>query len=105
MSSTNGVNGSQGNSDILFGAKPKKVENPADALTSKDTFLKLLVAQMKYQDPLKPADGMQYVTQLAQFTDLEQTMSMNKEIGTIRGILEKFQATAHEKTEGTKEQS
>ena len=36
-----------------------------------DTFLKLLVAQMKYQDPMSPADSTQFLTQTAQFTQLE----------------------------------
>ena len=37
----------------------------------KDTFLKLMVAQLKYQDPLKPQDGGEYLTQTATFTSLE----------------------------------
>ena len=35
---------------------------------NQDTFLKLLVAQMKYQDPLSPTDSTQFLTQTAQFT-------------------------------------
>jgi flagellar basal-body rod modification protein FlgD len=38
----------------------------------KDTFLKLLVAQLKYQNPLSPTDGAQYMAQLAQFTQVEK---------------------------------
>ena len=38
----------------------------------KDMFLKLLVAQMKYQDPMNPADSTQFLTQTAQFTALEK---------------------------------
>jgi flagellar basal-body rod modification protein FlgD len=37
-----------------------------------DTFLKLLVAQMKYQDPSKPADSTQFLAQTAQFTQVEK---------------------------------
>ena len=37
-----------------------------------DTFLKLLVAQMKYQDPSNPADATQFLTQTAQFTQVEK---------------------------------
>lgn len=39
---------------------------------SKDTFLKLLVTQMEYQDPLDPMDNGEYLSQLAQFSALEQ---------------------------------
>jgi flagellar basal-body rod modification protein FlgD len=38
----------------------------------KDTFLKLLVAQMKYQDPSQPADSTQFLAQTAQFSMLEK---------------------------------
>ena len=37
-----------------------------------DTFLKLLVAQLKYQDPSNPADSTQFLAQTAQFTQVER---------------------------------
>ena len=37
---------------------------------NEDTFLQLLVAQMKYQDPLSPTDSTQFLTQTAQFTEV-----------------------------------
>jgi flagellar basal-body rod modification protein FlgD len=43
-----------------------------DDLGNKDTFLKLLVAQLKYQDPSKPADSTQFLAQTAQFTQVEK---------------------------------
>lgn len=42
----------------------------------KEDFLKLLVAQMKYQDPLEPQSNTEYVTQLATFTQVEATENM-----------------------------
>lgn len=42
----------------------------------KDMFLKLLVAQLKNQDPLAPQDGTQFVAQLAQFSSLDQLISI-----------------------------
>src|SRR3954463_1626253 len=38
----------------------------------KDTFLKLLVAQMKYQNPMSPTDGSQFLAQTAQFSMVEK---------------------------------
>jgi len=42
----------------------------------KDTFIQLLVTQMKYQDPLNPMDNSEMLAQLAQFTSLEQMMNV-----------------------------
>lgn len=44
----------------------------------KDSFLKLLVTQMKYQDPLNPSTDTQFVAQLATFSQLEQMQNLNQ---------------------------
>src|SRR5689334_8622885 len=49
----------------------------------KNAFLKLLVAQMKNQDPLKPMDNTDFVAQLAQFSNLEQVMGINSRLDTL----------------------
>jgi flagellar basal-body rod modification protein FlgD len=51
----------------------------------KDDFLKLLVAQLKNQDPLAPQDNSQFVAQLAQFSSLEAAMGTNTRLDTITG--------------------
>ncbi|WP_309671625.1 flagellar hook capping FlgD N-terminal domain-containing protein [Gemmatimonas sp.] len=43
-----------------------------------DEFLKMLVAQLKNQDPLNPMDGKDMAAQLAQFSTVEQLITMNK---------------------------
>jgi flagellar basal-body rod modification protein FlgD len=58
-----------------------------DPLTQKETFLKLLVAQIKNQDPLNPTDGTQFLGQLAQFTELEQVMNIRVAVEDISGTL------------------
>jgi flagellar basal-body rod modification protein FlgD len=45
---------------------------PKSKELDQDTFLKLLVAQMKYQDPSNPADSTQFLAQTAQFTQVEK---------------------------------
>ncbi|KAA3659193.1 MAG: hypothetical protein DWQ10_09330 [Calditrichaeota bacterium] len=50
--------------------------NPMD----KDTFLKLLLAQLEFQDPLQPMENEQFVAQLAQFSTLEQMQNMNNSL-------------------------
>jgi len=54
-------------------------------LGKKDIFLKLLVAQMKNQDPLKPQDATQMSSQLAQFNMVEQQTSTNKWLEQMAG--------------------
>ena len=44
----------------------------------KDTFLKLLVAQLRYQDPTSPTDGAEFLAQTAQFTVVEKLEELAK---------------------------
>jgi flagellar basal-body rod modification protein FlgD len=55
-----------------------------DPLANEQVFLQLLVAQLKYQDPQSPADGTQFVTQLAQFADLEQVTQSRTDLDAIK---------------------
>jgi flagellar basal-body rod modification protein FlgD len=54
-----------------------------DKSLDKTAFLKLLVAQMKNQDPLKPMDNTEFVAQLAQFSNLEQVMGINDRLDAL----------------------
>ncbi len=67
---------------------PTKVSPPADPLANKSTFLLLLVAQLKNQDPRNPADGTQFVAQLAQFTSLEASVESRQTLESIAKILD-----------------
>ncbi|TGP23793.1 MULTISPECIES: flagellar hook assembly protein FlgD [unclassified Mesorhizobium] len=62
--------------------------NQASQQTSKtavdyQSFLKLLIAEMKNQDPTKPMDSTQYVAQLATFSQVEQSVQSNTKLDQI----------------------
>ena len=50
---------------------------------SEQMFLQLLVAQLQNQDPLNPPDSTQFVSQLAQFSSLEQMMQIRSDTDTL----------------------
>ncbi len=56
--------------------KPKEFNSNLD----KDAFLKILVTQLKYQDPLEPTKDNEFIGQMAQFSALEQSQNSNKAI-------------------------
>jgi flagellar basal-body rod modification protein FlgD len=67
---TSPITGTFGTPETAF---PKTSTTAADKnKMDKDMFLKLLVAQLKYQDPSKPADATQFLSQTAQFTQVEK---------------------------------
>ncbi len=62
--------------------------NPLSALTGSGTvsqtqFLQLLVAQLEHQDPLQPQDSTAFVSQLAQFSSLEQATETNQNLANL----------------------
>jgi flagellar hook assembly protein FlgD len=57
---------------------------PAKKTVGQDAFLQLLVAQIRNQNPLDPADGVEFLSQLAQFSQLEQTIGVRDEINALR---------------------
>ena len=54
-----------------------QASSPTDQM-GKDTFLKLLVAQLKYQNPLEPTDSAAFMAQTAQFTMVEKLDALAK---------------------------
>jgi len=70
-----------------------KPTSGTDPLTQKDTFLQLLVAQIRTQDPLKPTDGVEFLSQLAQFSSLEQSIQLKDEVASVRKAIENLTDT------------
>jgi flagellar basal-body rod modification protein FlgD len=76
MTSTSSV--SSTNSSSGFG-----LTTAQDQALDKQDFLKLLIAQIKNQDPLEPQQNSEYVAQLAQFSNLEQTTAINDRLDLL----------------------
>ncbi|GAQ26253.1 flagellar hook assembly protein FlgD [Tepidanaerobacter syntrophicus] len=73
------------NTDYYNGAVNKQQESKASQL-DKDDFLKLLVTQLRYQNPLEPMDNNEYIAQLAQFSSLEQMQNLNLQVANLSAL-------------------
>ncbi|HHT42796.1 MAG TPA: flagellar hook assembly protein FlgD [Firmicutes bacterium] len=58
------------------------VERDPSAL-GKDQFLKLLITQLKHQDPISPVEDKEFIAQLAQFSSLEQMQNLNTNLSDM----------------------
>lgn len=59
------------------------VSNPSAAL-GEDAFLKLLVAQLKYQDPMQPSDNQQFIQEQATFSQVEALNSLKSTMSAMQ---------------------
>ena len=64
--------------------KAKEAAKTAGGSLDKDAFLQLLVAQMKYQDPLEPTSNTEYISQLATFSELEEMQNVSASMDMSR---------------------
>jgi flagellar basal-body rod modification protein FlgD len=84
---------------IAVGAKSAAASQTAaiptagNSAATKENFLQLLVAQIKHQNPLNPADGTQFLSQLSQFTEMEQMLGMRQDMAAVRALLEGANST------------
>ncbi|WP_432535485.1 flagellar hook capping FlgD N-terminal domain-containing protein [Kineococcus arenarius] len=76
------------------GKSDTSVKAADKASEDKDTFLKLLVAQLRYQDPSKPVDSTQFIAQTAQFSSLETMQDMAKSYAQMLSGQDRLQASA-----------
>lgn len=58
------------------------------------SLLQIILTQLTYQDPLKPMDNFQFVSQLAQFSQLQQSQSLNDQVTTLLTAQAATQATS-----------
>ena len=69
-----------------------KTETSSGNKMGKEDFLQLLVAQMKYQDPLEPTSNTEYIAQYATFSEIEQMQNMSSSVNLDRasGLVGKY---------------
>ncbi|MGB7762437.1 MAG: flagellar hook capping FlgD N-terminal domain-containing protein [Bryobacteraceae bacterium] len=72
-----------GTSTTSSAASGVTASSGASAASDQDMFLQLLVAQMQNQDPLNPMDGTTFVTQLAQFQQLDTSIGTGSDVSSI----------------------
>jgi len=70
----------------------------SSATDDQQVFLQLLVSQLQNQDPTNPTDSTQFVSELAQFSELEQTIAIRTDIETYAA---QAQSTAASQTNST----
>jgi len=58
------------------------------------SLLRIILTQLTYQDPLKPMDNFQFVSQLAQFSQLQQSQSLNDQVTSLLAAQSATQATS-----------
>lgn len=82
----NGLTGTN-SSKATYGASTASSgeTGPGKDIVGKDDFLRLLVAQIRNQNPLNPADGIEFLSQLAQFSQLEQLIGIRAQLEALTG--------------------
>jgi flagellar basal-body rod modification protein FlgD len=74
------VSGLSGTSASTNASSSTSSSSSSLSAPSEEMFLQLLVAQLQNQDPLNPTDSTQFVSQLAQFSELEQVIAIRSDI-------------------------
>jgi len=65
----------------------KHLSNPRNDVLEKDDFLQLLLTQLTNQNPLEPMNNEQFISQMTDFSSLEQLTGINESIGSSNGLM------------------
>lgn len=85
------ISGVDSQNSALSGLSIDNVQTEKEE-TDQDMFLKLMLAQLENQDPLKPQDGTEFLSQMAQFSTVEGIGNLNKGIEELNGLYRSNQA-------------
>lgn len=97
MPITSPITSSSNRDNSTSGVTPNSATSAASlggVSANEDTFLTLLVSQLKNQDPLSPTDGTQFVGELAQFSSLEQLININQNVASVTKVVSPSTAVA-----------
>ena len=76
-----------------FNLKTNPTRQPQQSL-GKDDFLKMLITQLSYQDPMNPMQDKEFVAQMAQFSTLEQMTGMAKDFNKLTMMISGSEAAS-----------
>ena len=76
-----------------FNLKTNPTRQPQQNL-GRDDFLKILITQLSYQDPMAPMQDKEFIAQMAQFSSLEQMTAMAKDFNKLTSIISGNEASA-----------
>lgn len=76
--------------DLYYSSYKPPTKQTGNSELGKDAFLKLLITQLQHQDPTNPMDDREFISQMAQFSSLEQMQNMTK---TMESLLASQQQT------------
>ncbi|WP_141903463.1 flagellar hook assembly protein FlgD [Lysinibacillus sp. Y5S-8] len=87
---TKSVNNTSITDDLYYSNYKKPTKQTGNSELGKDAFLQLLITQLQHQDPTNPMDDREFISQMAQFSSLEQMQNMTK---TMESLLASQQQT------------
>src|SRR3982751_6138635 len=89
MATTNGIT----SNGLAGSATPSQLDRTdTKGGMGEDAFMKLMLAQMQHQDPMAPTDSAQMMSQLAQFTSVEQLTKLTTGLESLK-LGQDFQAS------------
>jgi flagellar basal-body rod modification protein FlgD len=81
------INGPNRSTDIRGEYYRRQVPHEEKSTLGQDDFLKILVTQLKNQDPFQPLQDREFIAQMATFSTLEQMVQMGNSFKEVRGLM------------------